>query len=116
MHFITKPENLSLDNWTICCAGLENAKSAKVSYYSFEMEGRIEWLIHSLFVDCKYRRQGVARQLLEEAIRQIRDKGHDGEIYIGATPYHIGGPNREQLTKFYQGMGLTVTNGYTEAC
>lgn len=63
-------------------------------------------LIYGLYVYPEYRRQGKAKQLLQEVIDIMNEVGYD-EIYIEAKPKDnsIG---LTELVDFYEKMGLII--------
>lgn len=62
--------------------------------------------IFNLYIFERYRKRGLAKQLLNDVIKEIRFKGHKGEIQIVTdVPY---------LKAFYERLGLVVFPCYLE--
>lgn len=60
--------------------------------------------IFNLFVKPKFRLQGKARELLQIAIKEIRETGHKEEILIVT--------DSKKLKIFYESLGLKVYSYY----
>jgi GNAT superfamily N-acetyltransferase len=69
-------------------------------------------IIYNLYIEKEYRRKGFARKLLELVIAEILSKG-DTPIFIEADPQE-NSISKEELSKFYQSLGLTVFVGKGE--
>jgi ribosomal protein S18 acetylase RimI-like enzyme len=67
--------------------------------------------IYNLFIHPKFRRQGKAKILLQNAIECIRKTGYNGEIQIVAEPQE-NSICKENLITFYKSMGLVVYECY----
>jgi ribosomal protein S18 acetylase RimI-like enzyme len=77
-------------------------------YYSFE-EDYVH--VYDLYVYPKFRRLGHARELLELAIKGIRDTGYNGDIQIVALPRECS-ISGIKLKNFYKSMGFIVFEAY----
>ena len=74
-------------------------------------DGNLAVGLYRLYVDPRLRRQGLARLLLSTAIKEVEKQHPDKKIYIVPDPYDEGGPDKEQLRRFYQSFPeLTVVN------
>ena len=60
--------------------------------------------IYNLFVSPKFRRQGYAKEILQQAINEIRETGYAGKISIVA--------NKKRLISFYEKLGLETYTYY----
>lgn len=67
--------------------------------------------IYNLFVYPEYRRKGKAKELLQNAILNIRKTGWLEEIQIVVDPKNKE-VDREKLFDFYKSLGLTVYGCY----
>jgi len=65
--------------------------------------------IYNLFVQPKFRRAGVASEILQQAINEIRATGYVGKISIVADSKSSF---VERLAYFYERMGLEVYGYY----
>ena len=81
--------------------------------------GKCEWAIEAegyahifnLEVDLDCRRQGIARKLVAECVRLIREAGWTGEIQVVADP--VGDAiDKASLAAFYAEMGIAVYEMY----
>ncbi len=64
-------------------------------------------MIYNLFVKEEYRRQGYAKDFVQNAIKQIRCTGYTGDIKNVAEPEE-GSISKKDLIKFYEKMSLKV--------
>lgn len=67
------------------------------------------YLIYGLYVYAEYRRKGHSKRMLRFLIDEIRNTGYAGVIYIKAEPEE-NSISIDALVKYYQEMGLTVSN------
>lgn len=67
--------------------------------------------IFNLFVYRKFRRKGRAKEILQNAINEIRKTGYTGEIQIVADPDECS-ISLIKLRVFYLSMGLEVYERY----
>lgn len=63
--------------------------------------------IYNLYIKPDYRKQGHAKNILEQVISKIRKTGYNGEIAIVPTPKE-NSISVEKLIGFYESLGLTV--------
>lgn len=68
--------------------------------------------IHNLFVYPEHRNQKHGTFLLKEAISKIRQSGYLEEIEIVAESTDNTGLTTNQLTQWYQNLGLSVYDYY----
>ena len=66
--------------------------------------------IYDLYVHPQFRNQGVAKGLLESAIKNIREYWHD-EIQIVCNPTEEG-IDKDRLRKLYESYGLKIFEYY----
>jgi len=64
-------------------------------------------MIYNLYVEPVYRQKGHAKNLIQMAIREIREAGYNKEIQIEARPREDS-INVENLVAFYKRMGLKI--------
>lgn len=65
--------------------------------------------IHGLYVYEEHRRKGHAKELLQQAINEIRNEDYVGKIKIVAIPEEDS-ITPSNLIKFYKNMGLIIIN------
>lgn len=63
--------------------------------------------VYNLYVEPSSRRQGRGRQLLEAAIRAIRQSNYLDDIHVEAQPTEAS-IERDVLVAWYRNMGLVV--------
>jgi ribosomal protein S18 acetylase RimI-like enzyme len=86
----------------------ENYVETKYGYcFYFFYKGR--GFIYNLYVYPEYRKQGKAKELLQYAIKAIKDTGYIGDIYIEAKPKE-NSISFNKLVFFYKSLGLKIYN------
>lgn len=76
-------------------------------YCVYEISESRRACIYNLYVYKKYRRSGVATQLLKTTVRRIRSQGYKGPIIIEAVPKEES-ISELNLISFYEKLGLWV--------
>jgi GNAT superfamily N-acetyltransferase len=69
-----------------------------------------ETIEYFFYVCPTVRKSGIGRAVMDEYIRQAREKGGDqlGPIYIQSTAYR----DPKEISKFYESMGFSYAGGY----
>lgn len=80
----------------------------KFGYCFYEVTSQ-DAVIFNLYIHPEYRRQGKAKKLLQQVIREIKEQ-YDGEIIIEACQRESS-IDSENLILFYKKMGLKILNG-----
>jgi len=88
------------DSITVAWKGEEKAGMVWVTMEQIHQDPGAAWLLE-VFVEPVYRRQGLARQLLDRAERWVREQGAK-EIWL-----NVGGGNRKALS-LYESQGYGV--------
>ena len=76
------------------------------------LPGETEWVakISELYVPRGMRRKGIARAIITEAVRVIRDEWDEDVVFVQAIPSHDHEVSRDDLISFYEDMGLKVVD------
>lgn len=75
--------------------------------YCFYTKNEDHPIVYNLFVHPECRKSGAARKLVSMVIREIREDGYSGQIFIQAESTDKS-VDLQKLISFYIRMGLTV--------
>lgn len=75
----------------------------KIADKYFHMSGGDYWYLHRVWVDEKYRRKGLATQLMHDLVRLTESRGVS--LVLKINPMSEA-PNRAQLMRFYRSFGF----------
>ncbi|NUL35080.1 GNAT family N-acetyltransferase [Kosakonia sacchari] len=79
----------------------------------YEYEGAEYWLINKIFVPSELRGQGIARQMMEEAIAEMRAERPELTIKLWCEPQDAE-TDGEKLAAFYESFGFEATGNGCE--
>lgn len=84
----------------------ENFIQNKFGYCFYAQNGGLP-LVYNLFVHREYRGRGAARRLVLMVIKEIRENGYTGKIFVQAKPMEAS-VDPQKLINFYSSIGLTI--------